>query len=288
MSGRILESSMIKFKKDNHIYESLDQANPVDWISVTGLVAAFKQSFDPVAQSKKSSVNSRSKWFAIPPEEIQRVWKQESQRSNVLGDWYHGEQEKQVCANDKLEGLQVIKPIYIGDDKLAPTQTLIEGVYPEHFVLLSSMGLCGQSDRVTVKDKRVNILDHKTNKIVKTQGYTNWEGAVQRMVHPLSHLDDCELVHYSLQLSIYLYMILKHNPQLSPGTLTIEHVLFKQKGTNDYGYPIYKTNDEGGYIIDEIKNYTVPYMKTEVLALMTYLKDNREIVKQKIQEAKNK
>ena len=34
------------------------------------------------------------------------------------------------------------------------------------------------------------------------------------MYKPVNHLDDCNLNHYNLQLSIYAYIIKKHNPKL--------------------------------------------------------------------------
>ena len=39
------------------------------------------------------------------------------------------------------------------------------------------------------------------------------------MYNPVSHLDDCNLNHYNLQLSIYAYIIKKHNPKLRVGNL---------------------------------------------------------------------
>ena len=49
-----------------------------------------------------------------------------------------------------------------------------------------------------------------------------------------------------LQLSIYMYIILKHNPKLRPGSMFIyHHVQFEEEGKDDYGYPITKYTDKG-------------------------------------------
>ena len=105
-------------------------------------------------------------------------------------------------------------------------------------VYLKSIGLCGQADLVEVVNGYVNILDYKTNKEIKEKGFTNWEGITSKMYNPVNHLDDCNYNHYTLQLSIYMYIILKHNPKLKPGKLTIQHVKFNELGKDKNGYPI--------------------------------------------------
>ena len=47
--------------------------------------------------------------------------------------------------------------------KIAPDQKLSNGVYPEHFVYLKSLGICGQADLVTIVNGKINIIDYKTN-----------------------------------------------------------------------------------------------------------------------------
>jgi len=94
------------------------------------------------------------------------------------------------------------------------------------------------------------------------------------MYKPVSHLDDCNLKHYNLQLSLYAYIINKHNPKLRVGEIQIQHVSFEEEGKDDYGYPITKYNDQNEPIIKEIKMYELPYLKDEVQSLIMWLKDN--------------
>ena len=91
--------------------------------------------------------------------------------------------------------------------KIAPDQKLDEGVYPEHFVYLKSAGICGQADLVSIVNGYINILDYKTNKEIKENGFKNWEGVVSKMFKPVNNLEDCNLNHYNLQLSLYAYII---------------------------------------------------------------------------------
>ena len=158
--------------------------------------------------------------------------------------------------------------------KLARVQKLEEGVYPEHMVYLKSIGLCGQADLVEVVNGVVNILDYKTNKEIKTKGFTNWEGITSKMYNPVNHLDDCNYNIIYLQLSIYMYIILKHNPKLKPGKLTIQHVKFNELGKDKNGYPINEHID-GEPVFDKIELYEVPYLKDEVKNLISWLKENK-------------
>jgi len=272
----------VVFKSDGHIYETLDEnleKDKIKWTSVTSFVGMFKPKFDAEAQSKKSSKNKRSKWYGMTPKEILAAWDGESQRAIGLGNWYHDEREKRLLEFKTIERdgteVPIIKPIVDQNGiKIAPEQKLSEGVYPEHFVYLKSAGLCGQADLVSIVNGKINILDYKTNKEIKKKGFTNWEGITSKMYNPVSHLDDCNLKHYNLQLSLYAYIIKKHNPKLKIGDLTIQHVIFEKEGEDKFGYPITKYNDQKEPIIKEIKIYELPYLKQEVQSLMMWLKDN--------------
>lgn len=269
------------FKEDGHIYESLNEdlkKDQIKWTSVTSFISKFKPKFDSETVAKKSCKNKRSKWYGLKPKEILKIWKKESERAIELGNWYHNEIEQRIldCKTLEREGVEVpiIKPIVDKSGiKIAPDQKLNAGVYPEHFAYLKSACICGQADLVTIVNGKVNITDYKTNKEIKEKGFTNWEGITSKMFKPLSHLDDCNLNHYNIQLSLYMYIILKHNPKLKPGKLIIQHVKFEEEGKDKYGYPITKyINNEP--ILKELKMYELPYLKDEVKSLIMWLKEN--------------
>jgi hypothetical protein len=273
------------FKADNHEYTSVDEEEVIDWISATSFISFFKQDFDAPKQAQKSAKNKKSKWFGMTEEEILAAWASEAKRATDLGTWYHNQREEDLCSLNTIvrEGVEVpvYPPVVVDGLKYAPTQKLGEGVYPEHFVYLKSFGICGQSDFTEVVMNKVNIEDYKTNKEIQLSSYKNWEGISQKMKHPVSHLDDCNFNHYSLQLSLYLYIILRHNPKLEPGKLTIRHIKFKKAGDDKYGYPIAELDSEGEPIVEEIVSYDVPYLKDEVVALLNYLQDFRPKFKKK-------
>lgn len=265
------------FKEEGHVYESNDHEN-INWTSVTSFIGMFKPKFDAKAQAKKSAKNKKSKWYGMTEKEILTAWENETQRAIKLGNFYHNQREADILDFETIERdgfeLPIVKPVISENGtKIAPNQKLQDGVYPEHFVYLKSLGICGQADLVEIVDGYINITDYKTNKEIKEKGFTNWEGITSKMFNPVNNLDDCNLNHYSLQLSIYAYIIKKHNPKLKIGKLVIQHVKFKQVGEDKHGYPI-NEHVNGEPVLDEIKMYEVPYLKQEIASLILWRKDN--------------
>jgi hypothetical protein len=272
------------FKPEHHEYISSD-GDQIDWISVTSFIGQFKKPFNADSQAVKSSKNKKSKWYGLSPEEIKQAWKIEGKRATDLGTWYHNQREDDLCelATIQKEGvtIPVVKPVITDGVKIAPDQKLQDGLYPEHMVYLKSAGLCGQSDVVGVFNGMVNIIDYKTNKEIKDKGFTTWEGITEKMLSPVGHLDDCNLNHYNLQLSLYMYIILKHNPKLKAGKLIIHHIVFDEVGRDKFDNPITALDTNGDPIVKEIKKYELPYLKDEVISLMNWLKVNRSSIQTK-------
>jgi hypothetical protein len=269
----------IVFNAADHSYKSLSSEENISWTSVTSVVSAFKKPFDAKKTAEKVSKNKKSKWFGIDPVLIQQIWTNEADRSTTLGTWYHNQREDDLCSLASIEREGVTVPVFkpSGENngiRVAPNQKLEPGVYPEHMVYLKSAGLCGQSDLVEVVNGKVNITDYKTNKKIDTESYVNWEGIPDKMLPPVDSLDDCHFYHYALQLSIYMYIILKHNPKLKPGRIFIHHVIFEVEAEDNWGYPVTKKDENGDPVIKEVKAIAVPYLVDEVQAIIHYMKDN--------------
>jgi hypothetical protein len=274
----------IQFTAENHKYESVDE-KPIDWLSVTSLVSLFKEPFDQKAISEKSSKSRNGKWKGMDPEKIVEIWNKESKRATDLGSWYHDQREKELLMCDTLERngmkLPIVNVIEQDGVKFAPDQSLVPGIYPEHFVYLKSAGICGQADRVEVLPQTIDIFDYKTNKEIKQKSYVNWEGVSKKMLGPCSHLDDCHINHYALQLSVYMYIMLKHNHSLKPGKIEIHHITFEIESEDEYGYPIVAVDQMGDPIVKEVVPYELPYLKKEVQNMIKYVKMHPELIKAK-------
>jgi hypothetical protein len=269
----------IIFTAEDHSYKSLNPEEKINWTSVTTVIAALKKPFDAKKTAEKVSKKKTSKWYGVDPVIIQEIWKNEADRSTTLGTWYHNQREDDLCSLASLEREGVTVPVFSpsGENngiRVAPNQKLEPGVYPEHMVYLKSAGLCGQSDLVEVVNGKVNIIDYKTNKEIKMEGFTNWEGVTDKMLPPVDSLDDCHFNHYALQLSIYMYIILKHNPKLKPGKIFVHHITFEIEREDNWGYPITKKDERGEPVIKEVIPISIPYLVDEVQAVIHYMKDN--------------
>jgi hypothetical protein len=268
---------MVKFIAENHRYESIIYDNR-EWLGVTTLVHAFCEPFNKIEKAAKASVRVPSsrypnKWYKVSPEDILQAWEKESKRATDLGHWYHNKKEKELLEDTTLT---VFAPIVEDGVKLAPDQRLRDGVYPEHLVYLAGPAITGQSDIVKVEKGIVTIEDHKTSKEIKREGFTNWEGTKKKMLQPFTHLEDCQFNHYALQLSIYMYCILKHNPLLLPGKLRINHVKFVEAGKDKYDYPIAFLDENNEPVVESIEVIELPYLRGDVVKLIDYISDPKK------------
>jgi hypothetical protein len=78
-----------------------------------------------------------------------------------------------------------------------------------------------------------------------------------------------------------MYIILKHNPKLRPGNIYIHHITFEVEREDNWGYPISKLDENGEPILKEVIPIPVPYLVDEVLAIMHYLRENKDKIKKK-------
>lgn len=265
----------IQFTAHDHKYTSLDPANAIDWTSVTTFVSKFKAPFDQKVIAEKCSKSKKSVWYGMTPEVIIGLWEAEAKRATDLGTFYHNQREADLlsCQTFRRGGidLPVIKPVEKEGIKIAPSQILTPGIYPEHMIYLKSVGICGQADRVEVFDDHIDLYDYKTNKQIQTKGFVSWDGSKKMMLGPCAHLEDCNFNHYALQLSIYMYMMLKHNHYLNPGKMQIEHIAFETKGEDEFGFPIALLDSANEPIVKSVVPYEVPYLKEEVINMIKYM-----------------
>lgn len=106
--------------------------------------------------------------------------------------------------------------------------------------------ICGMSDQLfyNLKMKELQIWDWKTNKEI-----SSFSPFKNRMLNPIEHLHQCELVKYSLQLHLYKYIIEK-NTNLKIGSCYIAHF-----SENIEKYNIIKTRDLSKDILRMIDHY---------------------------------
>lgn len=260
---------MIKFREHDHRYLSIDGSD-VKWTSATGLVSKFENKFDEESQSVYSSKSRSSKWYMMDPEEIRKVWKDENTRAVTEGSLYHKWREDNVFSKSSFDfmgkSLPIVKCKEDGEFKYAyDISSLSEGVFPELIIYDEEDFTCGQTDKMIIVNNSLYVDDFKTNKEIKFRGFND-----AMMINGLEHIPDSNYWHYALQLSFYARKMLKKNPHLSLGQLTIDHVIFEEKGKCKYGYPITRRDENGIPIVKDIVKYRLPYLPKEVDLMTNY------------------
>jgi len=222
------------------------------YISATQLVAKFHTKFDVIERSEYMAYR-----YGNTPEYWRAKWKKENSDSLDRGNGIHNYEENKLYK----KGYDLLPyPVPVQEFKPGIYINLPDGVYPELKLWRHDCRIAGRADKIilTTDDKqpverhkirRMSLDDHKTNKIIRTESFQR-DGKYDMMLGPLSHLQDCELNHYSLQLSIYQYMGEYHG--FYPGTRRIIH----------HRHPIPGVESTGPKIIE------LPYLREEVIAMI--------------------
>lgn len=231
-------------------------------ISCTTLIHNYTQPFDSAFWSKykaleallskeefgnyRTDLNSSKRWkeeyltgaierfnisletFNNKVDEILAEWDKKNKDACERGTAIHKFHELQALGGN-VEPLSYLK--LGGKFGTRTDNKIVEGkeVYPE--LLLSYMSpdgkikLAGQADLVIVDGWDVYMLDFKTNKEIKMKSFFDRRtGKSVKMLMPLNNIDDTNFWHYTLQLSLYCYMIQQIDPRFNIKGLTLIHI----------------------------------------------------------------
>ena len=102
------------------------------------------------------------------------------------------------------------------------------GIYPEYLIYYDNpkldLHLAGQIDLLIKSGNEISIIDHKTNAKIDLKGFYNSSTrSTDKMLYPLTNLDECNYNHYQLQLSTYAWMLQKINPDFIIKNLILNH-----------------------------------------------------------------
>lgn len=143
----------------------------------------------------------------------QKNWKEKTLASTTAGTREHKRREE-VLVNTGLDisihGLNI--PVRKIVDEIEDLFSLEDGTYPELMIWHNGYKISGISDKVTIETigaiRFIDIDDYKTNEKIDTQSYCNkTTGEFKKMLYPVNNLMCCNYIHYSLQLSIYAYLL---------------------------------------------------------------------------------
>ena len=114
-----------------------------------------------------------------------------------------------------------------------------DGIFPEFRMecdLSDEYTLVGIADLIIKVGDSVKIIDYKTaDKIEEHAYYDMSRGKKKHLKFPLCSLEDCSLVQYQLQLSLYAWMIKQICPNITIDSLEIYHI---KDGKLKRSYPV--------------------------------------------------
>lgn len=255
----------------------------ITYTSATQVLEEFKEHFN----AEEMSVYMADR-YGNDPQYWKEQWKQTNGISLVRGNEIHNAREGYLYGRgvDTVDGVHLPVQNRALLKQNIPYIELPDGVYPELKLWHHGYRIAGRSDKIILRTddetqrwmsyaeynypymakklkerfpgkplRMMDVEDYKTNKAIRTESFYTRDRSTGKKIYrmmlgPLSHLMDCEMVHYTLQLSIYQFM--GEYMGFLPGKRRIIHYQHEIEGL---GTP-------------EPKIYELPYLRDEVIAML--------------------
>ena len=212
------------FNEADHSYRIKETGDLLT--SVTTIIKQFTPPFDSRAMAQQMIDKKKPRYAGMTLEEIIESWKNKASHSAFEGTLLHSYAE--LWPKTKGYGFHPKTPRVLSlckqVDKLFPKLLkrfrLVEA---EKIVFSQSLGLAGQIDLIMADDTGEGIIiDWKTNGKV----LTNSESAFGKMLSPIDHLANCDVVRYGLQLALYEKILTdeEYYPEFKGYRKTLVHV----------------------------------------------------------------
>ena len=250
------ETDLLFYNDESHVY--IDKCDYSKYISCTTLIGRYEIPFDGDFWSsykaleiilldrfyeyKKSLLETKKfnskilkienitiEEFNIEKQKVLDSYEESKRVACERGTAIHAEFELE---NYKLNGKEIPEFGLKGEFQSREnyyTLNLEKGIYPEYLVGFKSndgiVKIAGQVDLLIKDGNDIYIYDYKTSKkIDKKSYYDPFLKSSVKMKKPLYHLDDCNFIHYSLQMSLYAYLVQQINPELNIKKLVLIHI----------------------------------------------------------------
>jgi len=264
--------SKVKFIEGTHQYISEDNK---ELISVSAFTELFKNKVDWNAIAKKVAAKKTREGEPTTTEDILKKWERKRDIAASIGTTYHAIRE----VDDNIVNFYNIKcdvelfPVIDNEKWSVPINQLRNNTeYRELMIYDMDHMICGQADKVIVVNNKINIWDYKTDAEIKFKAFSSKWVDPAMMLHPLSHLEECNANIYSLKMSLYMYMLWKSNRgKLKTGDIIIEHIHLQRDPQND-NLPV--LDKDGKPIVLKIEKIKLPYRKKEVMDMLATIKPN--------------
>jgi hypothetical protein len=173
-----------------HIYSHEDG---VELVSASNVIGAYKQIFDPDGHIVRAVAKKRG----VTVESVSQEWEQGKNDAAARGTSFHRQAEHFIDTGEILdeEYKDVVEQL---------SQMKFAGkLYSETRVAVEDFGIAGTIDLICdLGDNCCSLADFKTNKALHMKSKYG-----KYMLPPIAHLPDCNFIHYSLQLSMYEFLL---------------------------------------------------------------------------------
>ena len=185
-------------------------------ISTTGLISQYEQEFD----SESTSLMVAQK-RGVTQSQVLEEWRVENLHSTIKGSMVHEFAQSLWEGKEyKFDYSNIPKEIDIDRlkndiNKLIPQAINFYNDYKDMYELIGcevylgdeDYDECGATDQILFNKYTdgIAIIDYKTNKEIKRESYRH-----KKMLIPLQKYDDCNYIHYSIQLSGYKFKFEKN------------------------------------------------------------------------------
>ena len=288
------ENDNVFFNDSEHVY--IDKLSGEPYISVTQLIHNYSNPFNSAFFSKykalealadpdhfsliKPGLLATQVWkpellekLEIDPEvfeekvqEILNQWDNTRDEACDHGTYIHDILETSFYGNTHFDLSNFGCPYICGDYGCIKGNyhlDLENGIYPEFlmsYVTPEGLRIAGQADLICKSGNDIDILDWKTNKEIKRRSFYNSSKKKNVMMkYPLSNIEDCNYNIYTLQLSLYAYMLQQLNPDFNIRSLKIVHIGRDGKQT------VYELEYRKADIERMIKHYSKQLKTNELL-----------------------
>lgn len=200
-------------------YKTLESMmNPIEWEDTKMFLLKSKRIDD------KCFEHIDREQYEINRSALDAEWKQKNEQAKSTGSAVH-----EMIRNELTTDIFSARQTYglSGDVQATDTFMLSQGgLFPEQRMeipLNDEYQLVGIADLISIHDGVVDIIDWKTDDdgIKFKSRFDMAKKHVKKLKYPMSKLDDVNGIHYQLQLSIYMHMVLQLRPDLKPGKLKI-------------------------------------------------------------------
>lgn len=236
------------------------------YTSVTQLIDKFKNKFDTPERAQYMADR-----YGMTPQYWIKKWDRIRETSLVRGNKIHDENEMVSYGRGVEKVANTLMPVQ--NRALLPIDIpyaqLPDGIYPELILWSHKYRIAGRADKIILftiptiltagknsyeRDFRhANVDDYKTNETLHFESFYDHANKQHlMMLGPLAHLMDCSMNHYTLQFSLYQFLLEEFG--FLPGERTLIH------------YP----HEIEGLGVPNPKSYKLPYLRNEVIAMLNH------------------